>query len=140
MLPLPADAASRSPAALGCSGCRYSDDMLDSLEYEHVQVGDVSRNAAAGAAAAHACAASRAPPRRLPQLIAKVLPSREAINEVERIAKSFWREHPEKFIAIHCAYGGPGLPLCTRLPVWPSCMALQRRAYQLQRRGPWSHA
>jgi len=40
------------------------------------------------------------------QLIAKVLPSREAINEVERIAKSFWGEHPNKFIGVHCAYGG----------------------------------
>ena len=92
------------------------------------------------AACLPACPPRPTPTLRLPQLIAKVLPSREAINEVERIAKSFWREHPEKFIAIHCAYGGPGLPLCTRLPVWPSCMALQRRAYQLQRRGPWSHA
>lgn len=42
------------------------------------------------------------PPRHLLlQLIAKVLPSREAINEVERIAKSFWAEHPSLFIAIH---------------------------------------
>lgn len=35
----------------------------------------------------------------------QVLPSREAIDEVERIARSFWGEHPDQYIAIHCAYG-----------------------------------
>jgi hypothetical protein len=39
------------------------------------------------------------------QLVAKVLPSREAINEVQRIATSFWNDHPDQYIAIHCAYG-----------------------------------
>ncbi|KAL4422635.1 hypothetical protein ABPG75_008832 [Micractinium tetrahymenae] len=67
--------------------CLYSDDVPDSVEYEHVQ------------------------------LIAKVLPSREAINEVERIAKSFWAEHPSRFIAIHCAYGfnRTGFVVCSYL-------------------------
>lgn len=41
--------------------------------------------------------------RWLPAL--QVLPSREAIDEVERIAGSFWGEHPDQYIAIHCAYG-----------------------------------
>ena len=35
----------------------------------------------------------------------QVLPSREAIDEVERIARSFWSEQPDQYIAIHCAYG-----------------------------------
>ena len=48
------------------------------------------------------------PPCTLPcplQLVAKVLPAREAIDEVQRIAQSFWAEHPDLYIAIHCAYG-----------------------------------
>ncbi|KAL4852861.1 mRNA-capping enzyme [Chlorella vulgaris] len=67
--------------------CLYSDDMPESLEYEHVQ------------------------------LIAKVLPTREAIAEVERIANSFWAQHPEQHIAIHCAYGfnRTGFVVCSYL-------------------------
>ncbi|KAI7835650.1 hypothetical protein COHA_010442 [Chlorella ohadii] len=67
--------------------CLYSDDVPDTVEYEHVQ------------------------------LIAKVLPSREAIDEVERIARSFWSEQPNQYIAIHCAYGfnRTGFVVCSYL-------------------------
>jgi alpha-glucan,water dikinase len=63
--------------------------MPDSLDYEHVQ------------------------------LVAKVLPSQQAIDAVERIARSFWAQHPDHYIAIHCAYGalllGPEVALAMGL-------------------------
>eukprot|EP00884_Botryococcus_braunii_P013253 jgi/Botrbrau1/21929/Bobra.0249s0053.2 len=39
------------------------------------------------------------------QLVAKVFPSEEAINEVKKIATDFWARHPDQYIAIHCAFG-----------------------------------
>lgn len=55
--------------------CLYIDDVPPSVEYSHIQ------------------------------LVAKVLPPQEAIDEVEQVAKEFWSRHPDKYIAIHCAYG-----------------------------------
>lgn len=56
--------------------CLYQDDLPEGgLEYAHVQ------------------------------LVAKVLPSKDAVDEVERVAKEFWSRHPDQHIAIHCAYG-----------------------------------
>lgn len=40
-----------------------------------------------------------------PQLVAKVYPPRSAIAEVIEIASRFWADHPDEYIAIHCAYG-----------------------------------
>ena len=43
------------------------------------------------------------------QLVAKVYPPRASIAEVIDIASRFWADHPEEYIAIHCAYGAlPG--------------------------------
>lgn len=39
------------------------------------------------------------------QLVAKVLPLRSAVDAVIETAQIFWKEHPEQYIAIHCAYG-----------------------------------
>lgn len=39
------------------------------------------------------------------QLVAKTLPTQEDINKVIAIADKFWSDHPEEYIAIHCAYG-----------------------------------
>lgn len=56
--------------------CLYQDDLPEGgLEYAHVQ------------------------------LVAKVLPSKDAVDEVECVAKEFWSRHPDQYIAIHCAYG-----------------------------------
>jgi hypothetical protein len=55
--------------------CLYADDIPSNLEYAHVQ------------------------------LVAKVLPPQEAIDEVQRTAQGFWKRRPGDFIAIHCAYG-----------------------------------
>jgi hypothetical protein len=55
--------------------CLYADDIPANLEYAHVQ------------------------------LVAKVLPPQEAIDEVQRTAQGFWKRRPGDFIAIHCAYG-----------------------------------
>lgn len=56
--------------------CLYQDDLPEGgLEYAHVQ------------------------------LVAKVLPSKDAVDQVERVAKEFWSRHPDQHIAIHCAYG-----------------------------------
>ena len=40
------------------------------------------------------------------QLVAKIIPPREQIDEVVRVATRFWAAHPDMYIAIHCAYGG----------------------------------
>ena len=37
--------------------------------------------------------------------IVQELPSREAVREVIDVADAFWADHPDEFIAIHCAYG-----------------------------------
>lgn len=55
--------------------CLYADDIPANLEYAHVQ------------------------------LVAKVLPPQEAIDEVQRTAQGFWKRRPGDYIAIHCAYG-----------------------------------
>lgn len=55
--------------------CLYEEDIPECVEYEHVQ------------------------------LVAKVLPPPDAIDDVARIANDFWRREPDKYIAIHCAYG-----------------------------------
>jgi protein-tyrosine phosphatase len=68
--------------------CLYADDLKDSgLEYIHMQ------------------------------LVAKVLPPPEAIDEVERVADAFWAVHPDRYIAIHCAYGfnRTGFVVCSYL-------------------------
>lgn len=38
-------------------------------------------------------------------LVAKEVPSREKILEVTKVAERFWAEHPDQYIAVHCAYG-----------------------------------
>ncbi|CAL8467586.1 g7124 [Coccomyxa elongata] len=38
-------------------------------------------------------------------LIAKAFPPAQAITQVIKTAKSYWKEHPKNFIGIHCAYG-----------------------------------
>ncbi len=63
------------PAPQANHECLYEEDIPEGLEYAHVQ------------------------------LVAKVLPPPEAITEVARIANSYWAAHPDKHIAIHCAYG-----------------------------------
>ena len=71
--------------------CLYADDLPDCIEYAHVQ------------------------------LIAKVLPPIEAIDDVQRVAQDFWTRKPDDFIAIHCAYGfnRTGFVVCSYL-----CQAL----------------
>ena len=39
------------------------------------------------------------------QLVAKAFPQQAAIEKVVEVATDFWRTHPHKHIAIHCAYG-----------------------------------
>lgn len=39
------------------------------------------------------------------QLVAKAFPGRGSITQVIKTARSYWRQHPDKYIAIHCAYG-----------------------------------
>ena len=39
------------------------------------------------------------------QLVAKAFPHQAAIDRVIELANTFWREHPDQHIAIHCAYG-----------------------------------
>lgn len=39
------------------------------------------------------------------QLVAKELPPLEFVREVGAAANAFWAQHPEQYIAIHCAYG-----------------------------------
>jgi len=71
--------------------CLYADDLPRSIEYAHVQ------------------------------LVAKVLPSIEAICKVQTVAQEFWSRKPDEHIAIHCAYGfnRTGFVLCSYL-----CQAL----------------
>ncbi|KAK9909851.1 hypothetical protein WJX75_008397 [Coccomyxa subellipsoidea] len=38
-------------------------------------------------------------------LVAKAFPPAHAINQVIKTAKTYWKEHPKKYIGIHCAYG-----------------------------------
>lgn len=51
------------------------------------------------------------------QLVAKVLPPKSAIDQVERVAREFWSRKPDDYIAIHCAYGfnRTGFVLCSYL-------------------------
>lgn len=67
--------------------CLYADDIPAGLEYAHVQ------------------------------LVAKVLPPQEAIDDVQRTAEMFWMRRPDEFIAIHCAYGfnRTGFVVCSYL-------------------------
>lgn len=67
--------------------CLYEEDIPPSIEYAHVQ------------------------------LVAKVLPPPEAIDEVERVASEFWRREPDAYVAIHCAYGfnRTGFVVCSYL-------------------------
>eukprot|EP00889_Picochlorum_renovo_P003138 jgi/Picre1/30168/NNA_005537.t1 len=66
----------RHVLTIGEYECLYQDDLPEGgLEYAHVQ------------------------------LVAKVLPSKDAVDEVECVAKEFWSRHPDQYIAIHCAYG-----------------------------------
>jgi hypothetical protein len=39
------------------------------------------------------------------QLVAKELPPLEFVREVARAANNFWAQHPDMYIAVHCAYG-----------------------------------
>ena len=39
------------------------------------------------------------------QLVAKAFPGRGSITQVIKTARSYWRQHPNNYIAIHCAYG-----------------------------------
>jgi hypothetical protein len=43
------------------------------------------------------------------QLVAKAFPGKASINQVIKTARSYWRAHPQNYIAIHCAYGAPQL-------------------------------
>ncbi len=47
----------------------------------------------------------------------QMLPSQETVAEVIAAADQFWKEHPDAYIAIHCAYGGFPQPQ----PSWPHC-------------------
>ncbi|BDA42763.1 probable mRNA-capping enzyme at N-terminal half [Coccomyxa sp. Obi] len=38
-------------------------------------------------------------------LVAKTFPPAQAITQVIKTAKAYWKEHPKNFIGIHCAYG-----------------------------------
>lgn len=51
------------------------------------------------------------------QLVAKVLPPKGSIDQVERVAREFWSRKPDDYIAIHCAYGfnRTGFVLCSYL-------------------------
>lgn len=39
------------------------------------------------------------------QLVAKELPPLAFVREVAAAANEFWAQHPDQYIAIHCAYG-----------------------------------
>ena len=67
--------------------CLYADDIPEDVQYAHIQ------------------------------LVAKVLPPKEAIDEVERVAQRYWELHPDRHIAIHCAYGfnRTGFVVCSYL-------------------------
>ncbi|GAB4819930.1 hypothetical protein N2152v2_006976 [Parachlorella kessleri] len=67
--------------------CLYEEDVPNWVEYAHVQ------------------------------LVAKVLPPQDAIEEVARIANEYWGRCPDKYIAIHCAYGfnRTGFVVCSYL-------------------------
>lgn len=67
--------------------CLYADDLPPDLEYAHIQ------------------------------LVAKVLPPQEAIDEVQLTAQTFWARKPHEYIAIHCAYGfnRTGFVVCSYL-------------------------
>jgi len=67
--------------------CLYADDLPRSIEYAHVQ------------------------------LVAKVLPSVDAICKVQEVSQEFWSRKPDEYIAIHCAYGfnRTGFVLCSYL-------------------------
>lgn len=71
--------------------CLYADDIPSTLEYVHLN------------------------------LIAKVIPPKEAVDQVETIAREYWSRHPDRYIATHCAYGfnRTGFVLCSFL-----CQAL----------------
>ncbi len=55
--------------------CLYADDIPEHVEYMQVQ------------------------------LVAKQLPSFQAIDLVAHHAHAYWARHPDRAIAIHCAYG-----------------------------------
>jgi hypothetical protein len=56
------------------------------------------------------------------QLVAKTFPPGSAISQVIKTAKSYWEENPERYIAIHCAYGVFHVPHLSLF-----CMHLQRQ-------------
>lgn len=69
--------------------CLYSDDIPPDVEYNHIQ------------------------------LVAKELPPPAFVDAVIVAAREFWGRHPDKFIAVHCAYGelrgrGPAMALRMR--------------------------
>lgn len=43
------------------------------------------------------------------QLVAKVFPSQKALEKVKKAVAEYWDRHPDRYIAIHCAYGKGGL-------------------------------
>eukprot|EP01026_Neomeris_dumetosa_P060245 TRINITY_DN56779_c0_g4_i2.p1 TRINITY_DN56779_c0_g4~~TRINITY_DN56779_c0_g4_i2.p1 ORF type:complete len:335 (-),score=36.89 TRINITY_DN56779_c0_g4_i2:104-1108(-) len=55
--------------------CLYQQDMPVNIEYQQVR------------------------------LVAKQLPSHEVVRKVHAVANEFWSRYPNKYIAIHCAYG-----------------------------------
>lgn len=55
--------------------CLYTEDIPEGLGYQHIS------------------------------LVAKEVPARENILEVIKVAEGFWTEHPDQYIAVHCAYG-----------------------------------
>lgn len=59
-----------------CTDCLYDVDIPPDVQYLHVQ------------------------------LVAKELPPLEFVREVARAASGFWAQHPDQYIAVHCAYGG----------------------------------
>eukprot|EP01026_Neomeris_dumetosa_P081092 TRINITY_DN9061_c0_g1_i5.p2 TRINITY_DN9061_c0_g1~~TRINITY_DN9061_c0_g1_i5.p2 ORF type:complete len:396 (-),score=29.91 TRINITY_DN9061_c0_g1_i5:1085-2212(-) len=67
--------------------CLYSQDIPNEIEYQQV---------------------------RMPS---KQIPSRESLRIVFMIAQDFWERQPDKYIAIHCAYGfnRTGFTLCSYL-------------------------
>jgi hypothetical protein len=56
--------------------CLYAADIPPSLTYTHIQ------------------------------LVAKELPPPEFVDAVVAVARAFWAQHPDEYIAVHCAYGG----------------------------------
>ncbi len=53
--------------------CLYADDVPPTLHYKHMN------------------------------LVAKVLPPLAVIDRLVSVANSFWKDHPDQCIAIHCA-------------------------------------